>query len=261
MATFLELYGVQLDRELGTEDRTQRFTTARRQQATNEGQRWFNEQTGCHVKRATIAVTDGTAEYDLDASSVISAADYLRPSKTTASLRIYDGSGSDPDDFRYVEGPELPFKHEETLNQTHPNWRALPPSTPECWTLREDGTSVYLTLVPPPDIPAGETWVMLWPYVAQPADMTEDTHEPYGNATPKTTLRPYHTGILYYAAAQLEKWRKNYDGFNRQMQLASAVVAKYKADQMRPNGQSVRLAYNYRNRLRVGRPMDPYRYP
>lgn len=249
--TFADLYGTDMDTELGTQDRTQRFTTALRKRYANEGQRVFNEHTGCYVKRAEVAVTDDVAAYDLDATSVIAAGDYLRPSKTSASLRMYDGAGSDPDDYRYVEGPDLPFKAEETLNQTRPNWRAESPGTPDCWTLREDGTGVYFTLVPPPSVTAGETWVVLWPYVAQPADMTDDAHEPYGNATPKTTLRPYHRGILHYAAAQLEKRRKNYEGVERQMKLFGAYVAKFKADQARPNGQLIRLAHNYRRPRRM----------
>jgi hypothetical protein len=259
--TFADLYGTDMDTELGTEDRTSRFTTVLRKRYVNEGQRWFNEQTGCYVKRAELAMVDGTAEYDLESTGVIAAGDYIRPSKTTASLRRYDGAGTDPSDYSYVEGPELPFKAEETLNQTRPNWRSESPGTPQCWTLLEADTAVYFTLVPPPDVPAAETWVVLWPYVAQPADMTDDAHEPYGNATPRTTLRPYHRALLHYGAAQLEKRRKNHEGVDRQMKLATIDVAKYKADQTRPNGQAIRLAHNYRGRLRSRGAVNPFREP
>lgn len=261
MSTFLQLYGSQLDRELGSSDRTQRFTVALRKEYVNEGQRKFNEQTSCFVKRAPIAITDEVAEYDLESSSVITAADYLWPSETSATLKRYDGTGTALSDYSYVEGPELPFKSEEELNQTRPNWRAESAAVPDCWTLRDDGGSHYVVLVPAPDVPAAETWTLLWPYVAVPADMSADGDIPYsvsGNA--RTTLAPYHDGILFYAAGQCEKLRKNYEGLERQMKFFAAVVSKYFTDQQPKRGSQIRLAIDYRRRLRQSRPLDPNRY-
>lgn len=260
--TFLEAYGTYLDTELGTTDRTQRFTTVLRKLYLNEGMRVFNEQTGCFVKRFAIALTDGTAEYDVESTAVITAGDYLRPSKTTATLKQYDGAGSEVTDYRYAEGPDLPYIAEEALNQTRRNWRALPAAVPNAWTLRADGGSLYLALVPAPDIPTAETWTLLWPYVAQPADMSADADEPYQVAgNPRTTLRPYHRGILHYAAAQLEKLRKNTDASDRHLKLFGAAVAKYHTDQQRSTGSAVRLAQNYRGRIRSNVALDPLRYP
>lgn len=256
--TFLELYGTKLDRELGTADRVQRFTTALRKEYVNEGQRKFNEQTSCYIKRFAIALIDGTAEYDLEATGTITDADYLWPSKTDASLRRYDGAGTANTDYTYVEGPELPYKTEQELNQTRSGWRAEADGVPTAWTLRPDGGSFYLVLVPAPDVPAGETWTLYWPYVAQPADMTSDTHEPYGLASSRTTLRPYHDAILAYAAAQCEKLRKNYEGMERQMKFFAAGVSKYHADQQPQRGSSIRLAQDYRRRLRSARPVSPF---
>lgn len=259
--TFLQLYGTKLDRELGSPDRTQRFTTALRKEYINEGQRKFNEQTGCFVRRASIALTDGVAEYDLESSSVITADDYLRPSKTSASLRRYDGAGSANTDYAYTEGPDLPFKTEEELNQTRPGWRGEPDGMPDCWTFRADGGSNYLVLVPAPDVPTAETWTLYWPYIAQPADMSADGDIPYSvSSNARTTLVPYHEGILHYAAAQLEKLRKNWEGVERQMKLFAAIVAKYTADQAPPRGSTIRLRTDYRTRLRATRPVDPFRY-
>lgn len=258
---FSDLYGTDLDTELGTTDRTQRFTTVLRKRYVNEGQRVFNEQTGCFVKRFAIPLVDGTAEYNVEGSSVITAGDYLRPSKTTATLRRYDGAGTAPSDYSYIEGPDLPYHSEEYLNQTRPGWRAETAATPDAWTLRSDGGAQYAVLVPPPDVPTAETWVLLWPYVAQPADMSADGDEPYtASGATRTSLRPYHRGILHYAAANCEKLRKNYEGSERHMKLFAAVVAKYATDQQRPTGSSIRLAQNFRSRLRMSRPMDPMRY-
>lgn len=262
---FSDIYGTDLDTELGTEDRTQRFTTVLRKRYANEGQRVFNEQTSCFVKRTPIAITDNVQEYDLEAVGVIAAQDYLWPSKTSASLRRYDGSGTANTDYSYVEGPDLPFKTEEELNQTQPNWRAASAGTPTCWYLREDGGSTYLGLHPTPDVPAAETWTLYWPYVAVPPDMSADADEPYTvSSNPKTVLRPYHRALVHYAAAQLEKLRKNWEGVERQMKLFAAHVAKYTADQAPKRGTSIRLRQDYRRRLRAGVPLrflDPTRYP
>lgn len=255
--TFQDLYLTDLTTELGSADLI-RFTAALRKRYVNEGQRVFNEQTSCFVRRMAIALTTLVSEYDLESSAVITATDYLWPSKTTASLKRVDAGGN----VSYAEGPDLPFKSEEELNQTRSNWRAESAGTPDCWTVRDDGGSEYLVLVPAPSIPAGETWTLLWPYVAQPADMSGDSDEPYsvsGNA--RTTLRPYHRGILYYAAAQMEKLRKNVEGVDRQMKMFAAEVSKYFADQQPKRGSSIRLAQNYRTRLRGARPLDPLRYP
>ena len=247
---------------LGTEDRTQRFTTARRKAAVNAGIRWFNEQTGCHVKRAEIAIVDGTAEYNVEGANAITAGDYLRVSKTTATLKRYDGSGSAVTDYAYTEGPDLPFKSEEQLNQERPGWRAESAGTPDCWTLRVDGAAQYAVLVPPPDVPTAETWTWLFPYVAQPADLTSDAQEPYQvSSAMRTSLRPYHQGIAYYAAGLLEEFRKAYDRQEARTKQAAAYVVKYIADQKPPTGTTLRLKQDFRARLRNRRPVDFYRWP
>lgn len=248
-----------MDTELGTADRIQRFTTVLRKRYVNEAARWFNEQTSCFVKRATIALSDDTAEYDLEASGVISAQDYLWPAKTTASLKRVDASAT----VTYAEGPGLPYKSEEELNQTRPGWRAESAGVPDCWTFRVDGGSTYLVLVPAPDIPSGDTWTLLWPYVAQPADMSADDDEPYAvSGNPRTTLRPYHRGILHYAAALLERLRKDAVREKKQLDLAAGYVAKYQGDQpRRQQSQRIRVTVDYRRRLRSARPLDPTRWP
>lgn len=259
--TFLQLYGTKLDRELGTEDRSQRFTTVKRKEYVNEGHRKFNEQTGCFVRRSEIAITDGVSEYDLESGSVITAADYLRPSKTSASLRRYDGDGSANTDYSYVEGPDLPYRSEEELNQVEPGWRGHSAGTPQCWTLREDGGSCLLVLHPGPDVPSAETWTLYWPYVAIPADMSADADVPWsvsGNA--RTTLAPYHEGILYYAAAQCELLRKNYEQHEWQMKRFAGMVAQYRADMSPPRGSRIRLRHHWMRSARHARPLDPVRF-
>src|SRR4051812_5016453 len=136
--TFLEITGTRLDDKLGTADRTQRFTTVKRKQYANDGQRKFNEQTGCYVKRLALAIVDLTQEYDIETA----ATDFLWPSGTTVSLKRVGTSTS------YVEGADLQIVTEETLNQIDPNWRAASAGTPEFLYWRNEGGSRYVGLHP-----------------------------------------------------------------------------------------------------------------
>jgi hypothetical protein len=256
--TFGEGYGANLDRELGTADRTQRFTSALRKAYFNEGVAKFNERTGCYVKRASIALVDGTAEYDLEAVATFAGEDYLRPSKTSASLRKYDGAGSANTDYSYLEGDsQLFYVAEEELNQQSPNWRAVAASTPQKWFLREDGASVWFTLHPGPDVPVGETWTVYWPYVAKAPALVADADIPYLG---RISLVPYHEGPLYYAAAQCELLRKNREGHEWQMKRFAAAVAQYRGDMAPPRGSSVRVAQRYFGMQRAVA-HDPTRWP
>lgn len=76
MPQFSSLYGNRLDEELGTDDSTVLFTTARRKRAINRGADEFSKLTQCLVRRATFTVTGGTAEYDLNSTQVIPAGDF-----------------------------------------------------------------------------------------------------------------------------------------------------------------------------------------
>lgn len=255
MSTFLQLYSTELTTQLGSSDTTQRFTTTLRKYYVNEGQRYFNERTGCFVRRGQVALSDGTGEYDLESTGVITAGDYLRPAKVGASIKQVDASAA----VTYIEGDDLAYTTEEELNQTEPGWRSVSAGTPTKWYVRQDGGSLYVGLHPAPDVPSGATWTLFVPYVAVPADMSGDSDEPYSiSSNPVTTLRPYHKGIAHYAAAQLENLRKNVDGFRRQMELCAAVIAMYVADQAPPRGTRIRLAQDYRRRLRSGRPVNPF---
>ena len=263
--TFLELYDTLMDAELGTEDLTQTFTTARRKAAVNEGQRVFNEHTDCFIKRATVTLVDEQQEVELEATLT----DFLWPAKTGASIKVVDDDG----DARYIEGEGLRLVEESTLNAIDPNWRAAEPGEPAYLYFRSDSGSHYVGLHPAPSFADNDaTWTLLLPYVAQPADMTDSTHEPYGNATPLIRLRPYHRAILHYAAGQLEKLRKNWDGFARHMLIVGldprtmtptggGYIGKYFSDAKPQGGSTIRLATNYRRSDVQWRPPNPTRWP
>jgi hypothetical protein len=66
---FSTLYTSRLDEELGTDDSTTLFTTARRKAAINRGLEQFAELTECYVRWSTLVITSTAAEYDLNTRS------------------------------------------------------------------------------------------------------------------------------------------------------------------------------------------------
>lgn len=236
MSAFSDLYGTDLDTEIGSSDRTILFTTVLRKRGVNDGIKRFNDETGCYVKRATLSLTDGTGEYDLE----LLVTDYQRLAKTLPVLKQDPASGDDI----YLSGEGFQFTTEAELDATVPDWRSAAAGTPQKWYLRRATGAHYLGLYPAPDVPAGDTWSVLFPYVATPPVLTADIDIPFSAID---ELFPYHRGPLYYAAAQMEKLRKNQDGVTRQMQAFAAVVALYRADLQPPAGTRIRLAKNYRN--------------
>lgn len=232
MATFLELYGVLLDRELGSVDNTL-FTTVRRKAAVNEGQQEFVRLTGCLTREASISLSDDDAEKDLEV--VITADDFLRFAPTGARLKHVSGSTT-----RYLAGDDFSRRDEVWLDKFNPGWRSASSGTPTAYYLREDGGAVYLGLTPPLSISGSDTWTLYVPYVALPADMSADADLPFTVATnAKKTLRNWHQGLAHFAAARLESLRKNYQAYDRQMQLFNSYVADYLQQQRRPGGTHV----------------------
>lgn len=243
--TFEDFYGIRLDAEIGSTDRTERFTTERRKAAFNLGLEKFNERAGCYVRRATITLSDGVAEYDLETAGVLAAGDYLRPAKTGATLSMDNGTT-----VAYREGDGFMFATEDELNTDIPGWRGHDPGVPTRWYVRPNAGTTLLGLHVAPDVPVGSTWTVLFPYVAVAPTLTDDADEPYGG---RVALRPYLDGPLAYAAAEMEKLRKNYDGVQMQMQKFVAVIAQYQSDTQPARGSRIRVASDYRSRLRSRR--------
>lgn len=240
MATFVELYGDRLDRELGSDDRTELFTTTRRQAAINEAQGEFVRLTEALTRQVAIPLTDGTAEYDLE--SVITAGDYLWLAKDAVELKRVDASGT----TRYLSGEDLPRRDVAWLNRYEPGWRTAPTGTPRAYYLREDGGQLFLGFSPAPKIATGETaeaWVR---YVALPGTMSADSDEPFTVAGDvKRLLRPWHQALVHYAASKLELLRKDREASQAQLRLFSAYVTDYLQKQRRPGGTHVTLLRDY----------------
>lgn len=239
MSQFSALYGILLDRELGTDDTTL-FTTVRRKAAVNDATVEFARQTKCYVRTATIALSDGTSEYDLEAG--ITAGDFVELAKEQPRIEWTDTGGT----VTTIAGDEFKRSDVSVLNRTDPGWQDAADATPSKWYLRDDGGKVYFGLYPPPEVAAGETWNLKVPYVAVPPTMTLDTHEPFEEvADIKISLREWHQGIVHFAASFLEKFRRDKVASLEQKQLALEYVADYLKSR-RPKSRQVQFARNYR---------------
>lgn len=252
--TFLTLYGTALDAELGTDDRTSLFTTAKRKAAINDGQRWFNNETACLIRTGSFSVTDGTSEYDLEAQ--ISAGDFIRLSPKQSPEIWVEKAATDT---RYFAGDSFQRRDVEYLNRYEEGWR-LSTGYPESWYLRAEGGTTLFGIYPQPDVLTGETWTAKVPYVAEPADMTLDADIPFtvsGNAL--IAVEPWHDALVYYAASELEKLRKGTDRSLYFFQRAQARVQDYMDKKRVPGGKPVRLARSYRqDARRMGSAIEDY---
>lgn len=253
--TFLTLFGDHLDRELGSDDRTQLFTTARRKAAINEAQREFVRLTECLIRQATVTLADADQEKDLE--SVITAGDFWWLAKQGVEVKRTDAASKNT----YIAGDDFPRRDIQFLNIHEPGWRNASKGTPKAWYLREDGGSVFIGFYPAIEIKAGESAVITVPYVAKPAEMSGDNDEPFtvgGNI--KKMLEPWTYALVHYAAAVLERLRKDSARSERQMQAFGGYVADYLQRQRRKGGEMVTFARNYRAEVRSSlRPADPRR--
>lgn len=240
---FSDLYGDLLDTELASADRTKLFTTAKRKTFINKGQREFVKLTECLQRQGSVPIVDEQGEYDLEDE----LDDFTWITKQGVEVQILK-SGSDT---RYLAGKDLPLRSVDWLNRFDPNWRSADPSTPLAWYQREDGGEVNIGLTPAPAVGSGETWSITVPYLAIPSDMVNDTDGPFnvaGNA--KHILWPWHQALVHYAAAQLEKLRKELQRSDLQMKQFAGFVADYLQKQRPRGGGQVTYATNYRGDAR-----------
>lgn len=250
---FLQLYGEELDRELGSDDRTQLFTISRRKQAINMAQMRFVQDTECLIRQGTVALLDGIQEYDLEASFQ----DFLQIARQGVEFVHTDAQGKKT----YASGDDLLRRDIHWLNRAEPGWRNASTGTPHFYYIREDGGSVFIGLVPPPKIGTGESAVLTVPYVARPADMVNDADEPFTiGGNPKKSLEPWHPALVKYAAYLLEQFRKNLAVADKRLSEYASYVVDYIQKQRPRGGGHVQFARNYR--AEVGhktRPADPRR--
>ena len=258
MTIFSSLYGTRLDRELVSADSTQLFTTARRKAAINEGQAEFAELTECFTKQSTATLTGGTAEYDLNSTTVIPAGDFVRFAQEQVQFRYVDASS----DVTVLAGDDLPRRDIPWLNRYEPGWEVSTVASslqqmPQVYYERMDGGSRYLGFWPTPSTGSSASMTAVVPYVAAPPAMTSDTNEPYQvSGTVRTDLRPFHQALVHYAAYQLEKLRRDTEASQAQLQTFLGYVMRYLQNKRVKGGKQLTYARNYFTR-RNDRGEDP----
>lgn len=247
MTAFSSLYGTRLDRELGTDDSTVLFTTARRKAAVNEGAVEFANLTGCLTRWATFTGVGGTAEYDLNSTVIIPGGDFGGFAKEPVEFRYLDASSN----VTELSGDALPRRDIPWLHQYRPGWRLSTVASsvmqmPELYYERIDGGARYLGFTPTPSTGSSASFTVRVPYLADAPVMTSDTNEPFTfNSSVRYDLSGYHQGLVHYAAHQLEKLRRDEQASDRQLQKFLGYVSRCLQDMPRRGQKAVRQARNY----------------
>lgn len=252
MTQFSSLYGAYLDEELGTDDSTQLFTTARRKSAINKGVREFARLTDCLQRTTTLVIVGGTAEYDLNSTTTIPDGDWRGWSKEQVQVRYVDASSN----LTVIGGKDdLPRREIEWLNDFAPGWQDSTVASsvmqlPSVYYERTDGARRLLGFWPVPSTGSSATMTAVIPYLAHPAPLTSDTQEPFAvSGGYRYDLRPFHQALVHYAAHQLEKLRKDDQASLNQFQKFMGYVTQYLQDTRVKNGQGLGFIRRYFGRV------------
>lgn len=242
MTLFSSLYSGRLDRELGTDDSTTLFTSARRKAAVNEGIEQFAELTDCWQRTSSITLISGTAEYDLSTSIV--AGDFVRFSHEQVQFRYTDTSAN----RQVFAGDDLLRRDVDWLNRYRPGWQISTLAStlvqlPDVYYLRNDGAKTLLGFSPTPCFgSSNQTADAIVPYSARPVPLTSDTQEPYQS---NGDLRVWHQAVVHYAASQLEKLRRDQPASQNQLQLFILWVQRFQASRRIHNGLGLTMGRSY----------------
>ena len=244
---FSSLYGNRLDRELGTADRTNLFTSARRKAAINEAAFEFANLTKCLERRSTITVTGGTGEYDLNSTTVLPNGDFNDFSPDGVEFRYTDASSN----VTILARDSLPRRDVDWLNQNRPGWRLSTTASttmllPEFHYVRNDGAKYLLGFTPVPSTGSSASAEIMLSYIAQSPVMVSDTDSPFTfSGAFRADLNTYHQGLVHYAAHQLEKLRRDDQASQNQLQKFLGYVTRYFSDRRIPGGRQIRQGKNY----------------
>lgn len=247
MTQFSSLYTARLDEELGTDDASVLFTTARRKAAVNKGVSEFAELTECFTRESTVALTGGTAEYDLNSSLVIPGEDFVRFSKQQVEFRYVDASSN----LTVLAGDDLPRRDIDWLNRYSQGWQTSTVASsvmqlPTSYYERMAAGSRLLGFTPTPSTGSSASITAIVPYVARPPLLTSDTAEPFQvGGIVRRDLRDYHQAPVHFAAHQLEKLRRDDAASDRQLQKFLGYVTRWFQNNRVKGGTSITMARNY----------------
>lgn len=248
--TFLELYGVELDRRLGS-DQTDLFTTVKRKAAINAAQQWWIAETKCLWKTALIRLRTNIQEYDLEVE--VDDESMIGLAAQAPDVQIVPATGA----TRYLAGPDdFPLETIDALDRDDPGWRTASAGEPDGWYTRQEGAQTMCGLTVAPSIPAGDVWTLRVPYVVQADTMTADTDEPFTlDSSVKFSLRPWHPVLADYATYQLEQLRKDLARSSTFLAIAQAGARDYAASVAPAPGEQVMQSMrDYRRRRRDREP-------
>lgn len=223
---FLTLYGDDLDEALGSADRTNLFTVAKRQLEINRAQIWFLTKTSCLAKTWPITMIQAQGEYDLDAIVTDESFLFIDPSQGPR-LEMTDASSN----TTVLSGEsDFPRRTVPWLNTYFPGWQVEPAGMPWCWYERKEGAGSMFGLTDAPNIPAGNTWVVKLPYVQEPVTLVMDADLPFTVAgVTAFSIEPWWDALVFRAASRLELLRKGLDRSQVMEALAQQRVDDYMA--------------------------------
>jgi hypothetical protein len=247
---FSSLYTGRLDRELGTDDATQLFTTARRKAAVNEGLVEFAHLAECWQKNIAITIASTSlGEVDLHSTRNIPAGDFLSITKEGVQFVYYDASSN----LTALVGDDLPrrdynwlMRYEPGLFTTSTRITSTGMTMPQYYYLRKDGDALWLGFLPVPSSGSSATMWASVNYHAIPALLTSDSQEPYTtSSTVASSLRPYHQALVHYAAHALEKLRRDDQASDRQLQKFLGYVSRWLQNTRIKGGRAVMAGRRY----------------
>ena len=247
---FGQQYGARLDEELGTNDSTNLFTTARRQFGVNEGIRQFADLTKCFTKESTITSSNAVGEYDLNSTVNIAAADFVELSQQLPEYRRTSSGSSGS--TAYTAGADLRRTTVQWLDQYESGWRNSTGGTPRYYYVRRQGGQRLIGMYPPPRLTSSQTGRIRLPFVARPSSLTNDTQVMFKDSSIATRndFEPYHMAPVHYAAYQLNKLRVEKDESASQLQAFMAYVQRFLGAQTPKGGQMVKVARSYFGEVR-----------
>lgn len=244
---FSQLYTDRLDEELGTDDSTSLFTTARRQRAINAGVRQFADLTECYQRESSISCSNGVGEYDLLSTVNTTAGDFVRLSKQEPEYRLVSSGAATSASTSYVSGKDFVRRTVQWLDEYEPGWRNSTGGTPQIYYERVQTGRRFIGLYPPPKIGSSETGTLRLPYVARPSSMSSDTDVPFKDSSLATRndFEPYHEAFAHYAAYRLEKLRVQPQESNAQLQTFLGYVQRFPGAMRPKGGTTVKMARSY----------------
>lgn len=258
MTQFSSLYGTRLDRELGTDDSTVLFTTARRKAAINEGVTEFADLTECLTRWAQFPIVGGTSEYDLNSTLLIADGDFSDFATEPVEYNYTDSSSN----TQTLSGNDLPRRDIQWLDRYSPGWRQSTTASttmqvPSIYYVRIDGPSMFLGFFPQPGVSTNSSASVRVPYIASAPTLVNDTSQPYTfTGAVREDLSIYHQAAVHYAAHQLEKFRRDDQASDRQLQKFMGYVSRYVQGMRIKGGRAIMTARGYFNK-RAGGWSDP----